>query len=111
MRVKKSNGKIYGADMTAAERKAIRLEIERLLAEYNRRNLVELDAIILWVLHDQCGFGSKRLRKFYDQFVNSVNDLQSHYEMGSEDRSWLCSYKLKEIGVDIEQWQKERRST
>lgn len=110
MRVKKAGGKIYGADMTAAEKKAMRLEVERMLAEYNRRNLAELDAIILWVLHNQCGFGPKRLRKFYDQFIDSVNELQKHYEMDSEDRPWLCSYKLKEIGVDVEQWQKERRS-
>ena len=51
MRVKKVGGKVYGADFTAAERKAMNLEIERQLAEYSRKHANEIDAIILWQLH------------------------------------------------------------
>lgn len=41
-------GKVYGADFTAAERKAMNLEIQRQLAEYSRKHANEIDAIILW---------------------------------------------------------------
>lgn len=59
MRIKKAGGKVYGADFTAAERKAMNLEIQRQLAEYSRKHANEIDAIILWQLHAQYGFGEK----------------------------------------------------
>lgn len=42
MRVKKAGGKVYGADFTAAERKAMNLEIQRQLAEYSRKHANEI---------------------------------------------------------------------
>ena len=57
MHIKKSGGKIFGADLTAAERKAMNMEIQRQLAEYTRKHRLELDAMILWVLHAQYGWG------------------------------------------------------
>ena len=36
MKIKKSGGKIFGAELTAAERKAMDVEIRRELDEYNR---------------------------------------------------------------------------
>lgn len=38
MVVKKAGGKIYGAVLTAAEKKAMNMEIERQLAEYTRKH-------------------------------------------------------------------------
>lgn len=35
--------------------------------------------------------------------------LIKHYEM-PDDYVWLCKEKLKEIGVDVEAWNKERGS-
>lgn len=61
MVVKKAGGKIYGAVLTAAEKKAMNMEIERQLAEYTRKHEVELNAMILYVLHEQLGFGEQRL--------------------------------------------------
>ena len=53
MQVKKAGGKVYGAILTAAEKKAMDLEIQRELAEYDRKHIAEIDATILWVLHEQ----------------------------------------------------------
>lgn len=108
MIVKKSKGKVYGASLTAAEKKAMDIEIKRQLAEYERQHQLELDAIILWVLRNQLGFGKKRLKRFYDEFSPAVQELLRYYEMGEEDQSWLCTRKLKDHGVDIEKWQNER---
>lgn len=47
MRVKKAGGRIFGGAMSAAEKKAMDLEIQRQLAEYDRKHLVEIDAMIL----------------------------------------------------------------
>lgn len=107
MRVKKAGGKIFGADMSAAERKAMNLEIQRQLAEYDRKHFAEMDALILWVFHEEFGFGAKRLRKYYDRFRASIDALVGSYEMETGDDIWLCTEMLKHIGVDIEQWHKE----
>lgn len=55
MQVKKAGGKVYGAVLTAAEKKAMDMEIQRELAEYDRKHIAEIDATILWVLHEQFG--------------------------------------------------------
>ena len=65
MQVKKAGGKVYGAVLTAAEKKAMDLEIQRELAEYDRKHIAEIDATILWVLHEQ--FGLRRLPRPYQR--------------------------------------------
>lgn len=108
MKVKKAGGRVFGAAMSAAEKKAMDMEIQRQLAEYDRKHIREIDALVLWELHEQFGFGVKRLKKFYENFSRSVEALVSRYEMDQGDDVWLCTYKLKEIGCDLEEWEKER---
>lgn len=62
---------------------------------------------ILWVLHEQFGFGAQRLRTYYDAFHDRIKELVSRYEMEDQDDIWLCTQMLKRIGVDIEAWHKE----
>lgn len=88
-------------------KKALRMEIQRELADYNRKNLNELDAIVLWHLHEEFGFGKKRLKRFYTTFLPKLNELARRYELEDSDRVWLCTYRLKEYGIDIEEWNKE----
>lgn len=107
MRVKKVGGRILGGAMSAAEKKAMDLEIQRQLAEYDRKHLIEIDAMILWVLHERFGFGPKRLRQYYDNFRACTNELVERYQMDAGDDVWLCTQMLRRIGVDVEQWHKE----
>ena len=79
MRIKKSGGKIFGAELTAAEKKAMDVEIRRELDEYNRQNINEIDAMILWHLHEEFGFGKKRLIRFYETFSKRMKDLSDYY--------------------------------
>lgn len=76
------------------------------------RNLTErtqkaIDALVLWILHEKFGFGRKRLRAFYDFFNTEIDALVKRYEMGDEDKAWLCTYMLKRYGIDISEWNKE----
>ena len=100
MKVKKAGKRVFGAVMSAAEKKAMDMEIQRQLAE--------IDALVLWELREQLGFGNKRLKKFYDNFSRGIEALIRRYEMEQGDDVWLCTYKLKEIGCDLEKWEKER---
>lgn len=104
MVVKKAGGKIYGAVLTSAEKKAMNMEIERQLAEYTRKHEVELNAMILYVLHEQLGFGEQRLRRFFDRFSVEISALVKYYEMGDEDVEWLCTRKLLDMGIDVAKW-------
>lgn len=105
--IKRTNGKIYGYQMTAAEKKAANMEILRQLAEFNRKNADEIDALFLWVMHDQFGFGHERLKRIHENFRPALDALCDRYEMTDRgDELWLCTHKLKEIGVDIAEWNK-----
>lgn len=68
MRIKKAGGKIFGAVLSAAEKKAMDMEINRQIVEADRRYADDIDAMVLYTLHVHLGFGKKRLRKFYDAF-------------------------------------------
>lgn len=110
MVVKRLGNTIFGADLTAAERKALDLEIQKELAEYERKHINETDAIILYVIREIFQCGPKKLKECYDRFDTELRQLLDHYEMEVSDEAWLCTRKLKEIGVDIEAWAKERKS-
>lgn len=107
MTFKKAGSKIYGVDFNKKEQEAINAEIQLQCADYDRKNVLEIDAIILWLLHENFGFGMKRLRRFFDLFATEIAALCNRYEMEKKDSVWLCTYKLKEYGLDIEQWNKE----
>ena len=93
--------------MTANERKAFETELKYELAEWDKKHYNELDALILWVLHNEFGFGEKRLKQFHDAFVQNIGALLKRYEMDGEDDVWLCTYKLKQAGIDISEWNKK----
>lgn len=107
MHVKKLNGKVYGADLTAAEKKALAIELKKQLADWDEKHYNELDATVLWVLHEQFGFGETRLKRFHDNFVPAIKELVKRYEMDDNDDIWLCTYKLKQYGIDISKWNEE----
>ena len=110
MRVKKTGGKVYGATLTDAEKRAINMEIRRQLAEMVKNNMEEVDATVLYVLMTEFGFGKKRLRRFHSTFDEQITALVHRYEMDSDDDVWLCTEMLKRRGIDINQWNKELES-
>lgn len=108
MRVKKTGGKVFGAVLSAAEKKAMDMEINRQIVEADRLYTDDIDATVLYTLRVHLGFGKKRLRKFYDAFSAEHDRLIQYYQM-PDDYTWLCKEMLKRIGVDVEAWNRERR--
>lgn len=108
MRIKKSGKTIYGAELTVSEKKAMNMEIMRQLADFTRKHAVEIEAMVLRQLREKYGFGEKRLRDFFDTFDDDLDALVQHYEMGDEDKAWLCTHQLKEDGFDVERWHREK---
>lgn len=84
------------------------MEIQRQCAEFDKKNAREIDAMVLWVLHEVFGFGPERLHRFYQTFNGQVEDLARRYQMTDDgDEVWLCTYKLREYGIDLEKWEQE----
>ena len=61
MRIKKAGGKVFGAVLTAAERKAMDMEINRQIVEADRRYADDIDAMVLYTLHVHLGGSSMTL--------------------------------------------------
>lgn len=89
---------------------AMSCEIQRQIAEYDRQHAIEFDSMVLWFLHKRYRHRREWLKQFYDDFVPWQEELIRRYEFGKADAPWLCMEELKKIGVDLEQWDKERRS-
>lgn len=99
--------------MSKEIREALEAEADRMakkaIAEMNRDNEEELDAMVLYILHEEFGFGEKRLKRFYDRFAQGLRDLGERYDMNEyDDRLWLCQRQLREAGVDISKWKGEK---
>lgn len=90
--------------LTNSQKRAMEAEMKAQMAEYDRKNWEEIDAMVLWVLYSQFGFREKRLRKFYESFAEELRQLIKRYEMSTNDTAWLCARKLKDAGIDISTW-------
>ena len=108
MYVMKSGGQVFGAKLTAAEKKALDIEARRSLAEYTRKHELEIEATVLWQVKQLTDWDEGLLKAFYGDFDVALSKLIDWYEMGSEDAEWLCTKKLKDEGIDIEQWRREK---
>ena len=112
MFVKKAGNRIYGAEFTAAEKKAMDIEIRRQLAEYDRNHEKEMAALILWQLHELNGDGPKKLKKFFDSFDKNIKEMIDRYELEDDDRYNVCLFKLNEylnkFGTSFDEWYKEK---
>jgi hypothetical protein len=110
MYVLNTGGKVYGAKLTAAEKKAMDIEIRKQLAEDLIKHEDEVDAIVLYALGQEFGWGATRMRRLWEIVHNGYRELCKRYEMDpTEDGPWLIQYKLKkEKGVDIVAWNAEK---
>lgn len=112
MIIKKVGKIVLGADLTREEQEAINIEIQKQLADYARKHANEMDALILWHLHEQYGFGHKRLKEFHHSFAPAVEALCKRYEMEEVgDEIWLATRKLLDYGISIDEWNKEVEET
>lgn len=104
---KKAAGKLFGVEFNKTEQRIVEKALGEQWAEMGRQMEMDQDSSVLWMLHEQFGFGHKRLYRAWKLMHEDNKKLQARYEMGPEDGGWLCRQKLKEYGVDIERWYKD----
>lgn len=88
-------------------RRVMLMEVNAELSRSTDRFFYDEVCIILWSLHETFGFGKDRLKRFYCNYSNINQQLKKHYEMKDNDLHFLTDKLLKEIGVDIDAWEKE----
>lgn len=104
---KKAGGQIFGCQLNKKEQAALEQEVRSQLAEWSRKNTTEIDAMFLWFMHEEFGFGLKRLRRVYYGFRPYMEELAKRYEMKGSDTPFLCTEKLLKYGVNLDDWEKE----
>lgn len=84
-------------------RKALHQEINRQTGENVRKLALNLQALVLWSLHQKYGMGKKKLLDFQKDFRPMIEELQKYYEADdAEQTEFICMYKLKnEVGIDV----------
>lgn len=104
---KRFASKIVGVQFSKAEQRALIDAINQQIVEQDRQYEMDRDSSILWMLHQQFGFGPKKLYKAWKLMYADNKALQQKYEMSPDDGGWLCRRMLKDYGVDLEAWYKD----
>lgn len=82
----------------------IKLEVKKEVDSYFLKRCLDMDTIVLWILHDSFGFGRNRLRRYFEGYITKVKQAQEAYGDVAYDK---MREALTRIGVDIEEWEKE----
>ena len=79
---------------------AARREIKRQILEAQNQYDDLSDALMLWTLHTEFGFGKDRLERFYRAFLAQNKELQKYY---MTDSVFPANAKLEALGVDLKE--------
>ena len=80
----------------------IKREVKEELVKIGDRLFMDELATILFVLHNEFGFGEKRLKRFVDTHSTLHEELRERYELGADEDGWICTKKLQNAGIDLE---------
>ena len=85
-------------------REAMMHEINQQILQSDKEYQLDLDTMVLWSLKQFAGWGPKKLKAFYYFMFKEHLRMREFYEL---DDLYPERYKLKEKGVDIEEWYKD----
>lgn len=89
--------------LTNREMRVLRDEINRQTAHNVRKLAKNFQAMVLWQLREQEGWGKVKLMRFQERFVPAIRELEKFYLSANADETdYICEYKLKhEVGIDV----------
>ena len=85
-------------------REAMMHEINQQILQSDKKYQLDLDTMVLWSLKQFAGWGPKKLKAFYYFMFKEHLRMREFYEL---DDLYPERHKLKEKGVDIEEWYKD----
>ena len=78
-------------------------EFDKLLADYNRQVALQ----VLYILRFDFGFGQERLKRFSDRLAEMQITTIDRYEATDGDVPEICEIKLRDSGINVEEFLKE----
>ena len=98
-------------DLPKAEQKRQADAATRELVEFVLSKMAtDLDAIVLYALANEFGFGKHKLRRAYDAVFNAKKELKERWLGNDNEIIEDAKRELKKIGVDIELWDEQKRA-
>lgn len=89
--------------LTNREMKALEGSIRETIAASVGKLSGNIEAIVLWQLHEQLDLSIEELDAFLERFRPALQELKAFYDIEStEDTELACVYNLKSIGFDTE---------
>ena len=101
MKTKRNKRGHMKVHMSPEEKRAIEKEIEDQFADFVADHLLEIEALMLYQLRKQLGFGKKRLKRFYDGCHPTIYDLFVQTTLNPNKDTFTKA--LKDYGFDIRQ--------
>ena len=89
--------KVYDARISFEVRKAVEEEFQK--------RFLDMDTVILWILHKRFGFGPVRLKRYFDAYRTAVKSQQDHYNDLTYEK--MREALMHNIGVDVKEWERE----
>lgn len=74
------------------------------------RMATDLDAVYLYALANEFGFGKHRLRRAYDGVFEAKKELREKWLGNDKDVVEDAKRELRKIGVDIDLWDEQKRA-
>ena len=90
--------------LNSQSKDAMKKEINRQILIQQDKFLNCIDAMVLWTLRVELGFGKERLERFYKAVCLNYREMCSFFAMND---TYPAEYKLREIGVDLDKLRKE----
>ena len=104
---KKFRGQIFDVELNPKEREVLNQKVNEMLIKRHGEFADDVDYMILYILHNQFGFGVQRLKKFYEAFIVENEALIKHYEI-PDAGVYIARKEMNAIGIDFEKWNQER---
>lgn len=93
-----------GKAATQIGKEAMDHEINQQILQKDRAYQLDLDTMVLWSIKQFTGWGPKKLKNFYFLMFQEHLRMREFYEL---DDLYPERYKLKEKGIDVEEWYNE----
>lgn len=88
--------------MRDESKRRVKLEAMKQVREIFDRRCLDLDTVVMWILHRRFGFGKDRCRRFYDEYKPTTGTFS---EMYGDAKYMKMREDLLRDGIDIKGWQ------
>ena len=90
--------------LRSESRVRIKAEATKQVQEILLRRCIDLDTVVMWILHRKFGFGNERCKRFFDAYKPVTDSFSERY---GSDKYTILRNDLMRDGIDIERWERE----